>query len=61
MIYIEDVEPHFWEKHNRLSCERILFSLLSCYWLLELRRYTWKDYLGMHMVFLSLEGVTTRV
>jgi hypothetical protein len=45
MIYIEDVEPHF--KHNTTHSlvREILFSLLSCYWLLELRRYTWKDYL----------------
>jgi hypothetical protein len=43
MIYIEDVEPHFRDNNNSLSCERILFSLLSCYWLLELRCYSWKD------------------
>jgi hypothetical protein len=51
MIYIEDVLASFGHNTTCSLVRVILFSLLSCYWLLELRRYTWKDYLW-HMVFL---------
>jgi hypothetical protein len=44
MIYIEDVEPHFWTTTGSLG--EILLSLLSWLFLaLGVRRYTWKDYL----------------